>query len=509
MLKRVHMIIVAAVAVLAPVAASASTLSDLSRDISALVRQSSPSVVELRVERRLGAPAFLTPGQAGSRSTTQSVGSGFVIDPAGYILTTAHVVEGAEKIRVRFSDGSEAEAAVTGSDALTNSAVVEVEKAGLKALPLGDSGNLEPGMLVVSINSQAGLEGSVALGTVAATDRKLSGGLEMIQISGTIGPGASGGPVLDPEGRVVGVTSAMLSPSGTALPFNFPSITLQGKALDLSELKEKAKELAGQRKGQDQVGEDWAKSLQESLKQLPGVLPEATREYVEKLMMAAPMAEQFLGAARSVSRTSGSSGFAIPIDQVKPLLDDLKSGREVQRGFLGAALTTKDGRVLIASVEPGGPADKAGIKPGDTLVSADGKPFERVEDFTSHVRTRKPGDRLDLIVSRGGQEVRASVTLGTQPKPKQATAGSGSVARILTPGRVFPLSLVDAGITEVAKAISDASGANVVVTEPEKITKKVTVNLKSVTAEKALDVVCRAMGCTYTKEADAYVVRPK
>src|SRR5690606_6606926 len=142
------------------------------------------------------------------------------------------------------------------------------------------SGALEPGMLVVSINSQAGLEGSVALGTVAATDRKLSGGLEMIQISGTIGPGASGGPVLDADGWVVGVTSAMLSPSGTALPFNFPSITLQGKALDLPELKEKVRELARQR-GQGQIGKDWGKSLQEAIKQMQGALPGATREYVE------------------------------------------------------------------------------------------------------------------------------------------------------------------------------------------------------------------------------------
>lgn len=518
-------LLVAALCILNTV--SASTLSEISKETTALVKNASPAVVELQVERQSSVAAMLdlprpTPGKEPSKSdfgayfakpgekkTAKSVGSGFVIDPAGYILTTAHVVQGAENVTVRFSDGTSVSGKVTGTDDVTNAAVVKVEKTGLKALDLGNSDTLEPGALVVSINNQAGMEGTASLGMVSGTNRQLAEGGDLIQISGAIGPGASGGPVLDASGKVVGVTSAMLSPSSSVLPFNMPNIELRtipdsvGKLLEsIPGCEEAAKQVADAKRSVERSSAD--QQFLRSMESL-GVGKDAVAAMYAKI--APSVAAGLLGAAREVTRTSGSTGFAIPINRLKPILDDLKSGREIERGYLGAMLAPKDGRVLFVKVESGSAAEQAGIKPGDVLVKADGRTFDSVQDFSGYVSSRKPGDVVVLDLERAGKQVQVEAKLGKRPEPAKISALK-SPAVVRTTG-AFPISLTDAGITEVAKALSDASGANIVVTEPEKIKKKVTINLKSTTVDKALDVICRAMGCAYKKDGDTYVISPR
>ena len=196
----------------------------------------------------------------------------------------------------------------------------------------------------------------------------------------------------------------------------------------------------------------------------------------------------------------------------------------------------KDGKIIFKFIKKGGPAAESALKVGDVVVSADGRSFANTSDFLSYVRSRKPGETMQLTVERDGKQVEITVKLGKYPEldrtPPAATASPSSPKtprRQLEPltlkrplklnikpdlfggkaGDLPEVSLDNAGIAEVAKAISDASGVSVIVKEPEKIKKKVTVHLKSTTVAKALDVICRTLGCVYKKDGDAYVISPK
>lgn len=218
---------------------------------------------------------------------------------------------------------------------------------------------------------------------------------------------------------------------------------------------------------------------------------------------------RWVEAAESLTRTSGSSGFAIPINKVKSVLEDLKSGKPIKRAWLGAELGLKDGKLMIQKVLPDSPADKAGVKAGDQVVSADGKQFTRTRDFAAWVQESKPGEVISLVVCRDGKNIDLKVTLGAVPEPVQRKASA--TLDWLRPGKTagFSLSLDDADIAGVARSLSDASGRSVIVNEPEKITKKISVHLKSTTIEKALDVICRNMNCKYTRDGDSYVISPR
>jgi len=163
-----------------------------------------------------GSP-FLPPGQGGGAST----GSGFLIDGEGHILTNQHVVDGAESVTVRFPDGDEIDARVVGADASSDVAVLELDSvpSGVAPIELGSSESLEIGDLVVAIGSPFGLEGTVTSGIVSALHRELTApdGFTIdgaIQTDAAINPGNSGGPLLDGQGRVIGINSQIASSSG-------------------------------------------------------------------------------------------------------------------------------------------------------------------------------------------------------------------------------------------------------------------------------------------------------
>jgi putative serine protease PepD len=161
---------------------------------------------------------FLPPGQGGGGGAT---GSGFVIDDQGHVLTNQHVVDNAESVTVRFPDGDEVEARVVGADASSDVAVLELDSipSGVTPVELGSSESLEIGDLLVAIGSPFGLEGTVTSGIVSALDRELTApdGFTIdgaIQTDAAINPGNSGGPLLDGQGRVVGINSQIASSSG-------------------------------------------------------------------------------------------------------------------------------------------------------------------------------------------------------------------------------------------------------------------------------------------------------
>ena len=265
-------------------------------------------------------------------------GSGFVIDTAGHVVTNEHVVENGSSFRVRFGEnGDPIPAKLLGADRSNDLAVLQIDpsKVGdsLKPVQLGSSEGLKPGEPTVAIGSPFGLEGTVTSGIVSALDRTIQApnGFSIsgaIQTDAAINPGNSGGPLLDSQGRVIGVNSQIASQSGS----------------------------------------------------------------------------------------NSGVGFAIPVDQVKRVIPFLEKGQQVPHAYLGVRSgDTPTGGAQVGAVVAGGPADKGGLRAGDRVVSIGGQPVRGADDLSAAVNDRKPGEKVEVTVERGGQRRTLTVTLGTQP----------------------------------------------------------------------------------------------
>jgi serine protease Do len=193
-------------------------LDAYSRVVTEVARRLSPSVANLRVSRRVGRGRRLDGG-----------GSGVVITPDGFVLTSAHVVEGTNRGVASFVDGRELTVEVVGSDPLSDLAVLRTESNGLTAAELGDAETLQVGQLVVAIGNPNGFAGSVTAGVVSALGRSLptrSGSAtriveNVIQTDAALNPGNSGGALADGSGHVVGINTAVAGVGlGLAVPIN-------------------------------------------------------------------------------------------------------------------------------------------------------------------------------------------------------------------------------------------------------------------------------------------------
>ena len=290
-----------------------------------------PSVVFVQANSGRGQLPFPGGGRAAS-------GSGFVVDDKGHIVTNDHVVEGADEFRVRFGeDGEPIEAKLLGTDPSSDLAVLQVDPddvdGGVRPLELGSSGDLRPGEAAIAIGSPFGLEGTVTAGIVSALGRTIQAPngfsiSNVVQTDAAINPGNSGGPLLDGDGRVIGVNSQIASESGT----------------------------------------------------------------------------------------NSGVGFAVPVDEVKDVVPVLIRGDDVRRAYLGVSSgLAPDGGATVGDVAGGGPAARAGVRPGDRVVEADGKPVGEPDDLSAIVNGRRAGDRIELVVERGGERRTLNVTLGEQP----------------------------------------------------------------------------------------------
>ncbi|OOG52048.1 DegQ family serine endoprotease [Polaromonas sp. C04] len=229
-----------------PVAAQTRTLPDFTD----LVEQVGPSVVNIRTlekapadadagsnpdadmqeffRRFFGVPLPGTPRQAppSSRSQPQEeqprgVGSGFILTPDGYIMTNAHVVDGADEVMVTLTDKREFKAKIIGADKRSDIAVVKIDATGLPAVKIGDVGKLKVGEWVMAIGSPFGLENTVTAGIVSAKQRDTGDYLPFIQTDVAINPGNSGGPLINMRGEVVGINSQIYSRSGGFMGISF------------------------------------------------------------------------------------------------------------------------------------------------------------------------------------------------------------------------------------------------------------------------------------------------
>lgn len=234
---------------LSPVSAAAV----MGEDFSALAKSLMPAVVNIAtrqtVSRGDGLPAFgpnsplnefndlLGRGQGGARRQS-SLGSGFIVDSAGYVVTNNHVIEGADEIDVVLSDGSVLAAKLVGADEDVDLALLKVEpRAPLTAVPWGNSDSADVGQWVVAIGNPFGLGGTVTAGIISARNRDISAGSydDFIQTDAAINKGNSGGPLFNLRGEVIGVNTAIISPGeaggsvgvGFSVPANFAKVVTQ------------------------------------------------------------------------------------------------------------------------------------------------------------------------------------------------------------------------------------------------------------------------------------------
>jgi S1-C subfamily serine protease len=210
--------------------AEAEAFDAYSRTIMRVVDQVGPAVVQIGVTKAVLGRVYNLPGGFGPR-LVQGAGSGVIFAPDGYILTNAHVVDGARRIIVTLADGRDLEGVVVGADPETDVAVVRVTPSDGHPLPtarLGDSDQLRVGQLVVAIGSPAGLQSTVTAGIISALHRTLPsyGGLiseDIIQTDAPINPGNSGGPLVNARSEVIGINVAMLQQTqglSFAIPIN-------------------------------------------------------------------------------------------------------------------------------------------------------------------------------------------------------------------------------------------------------------------------------------------------
>lgn len=215
-----------------------------------LVRRVLPAVVNIGVVESIASPdpldgfppeiqRQLRQRLRSSRRQVQGAGSGFIIDPAGYIVTNNHVVGAADQIVVSLTDGTDLPAKLIGTDELTDIAVIKIDPPhALTAVPWGDSNAMEVGDWVVAAGNPFGLGGSITAGIVSARGRDIGASAfdDYLQIDAPINPGNSGGPVFNADGQVIGVNTAIVSPNGggsVGIGFAVPSAVASKIAAEL------------------------------------------------------------------------------------------------------------------------------------------------------------------------------------------------------------------------------------------------------------------------------------
>ena len=282
-----------------------------------------------------------------------ALGSGFIIDPSGYIVSNNHVVGNSEKITVILQDNSRHPAKIIGRDEKTDLALLKID--GKEKLPFvtwGESNQAKVGDWVMAVGNPFSLGGTVTAGIISALGRNINEGPydDFIQIDAPINRGNSGGPTFNLSGEVIGINTAIYSPSGGSVGIGFAVPSNTGKSV-IAQLKEHGKVTRG-----------WLGVA------IQGITPE-------------------------IAKSLG-------------LNPDEPTG------------------AIVAAVTPNSPAAKAGLKPGDVILSANGKPVKTVHDLPRLVAALPPGQKLDMNVRRGGKEMNLAAMTGEMPQQEQQVAAS-------------------------------------------------------------------------------------
>ena len=334
------------------------------RSINDIYRASAPGVVHIETTTRIAQsndPFFGNP--FGLPQTQRALGSGFVIDKAGHIVTNYHVVRGANTIQVSFSNNERIKAKLVGVDPSTDIAVlqVHVKPRALKPLMLGDSDSVRVGDQVIAIGNPFGLDRSVTAGIVSAVQRRIEAPNQLsiahvIQTDAALNHGNSGGPLLDAQGDVIGV-NAQIETGGVS---------------------------------QGNVGIGFAIPIN------------TVKDVVAALIKHGKVEHAFLGIEGKTLEPNIASLFHLP----------------VMRGVLVASVRPHSGaakaglKAATDEVTVEGESWPAG---GDVIVKADGRPVPTIERLADVIAAKKPGDKIDLEVIRGQKQTTLTVELGRQP----------------------------------------------------------------------------------------------
>lgn len=275
-----------------------------------------------------------------------SLGSGVIVSPDGYILTNYHVVEAADEIEAVLADGRKASAKLVGTDPETDLAVIKIELKQLPAIMLGNVDSAKVGDVVLAIGNPFGVGQTVTMGIISALGRNnlhINHFENFIQTDAAINFGNSGGALIDTNGNLLGINSAIYSQTGGSV----------------------------------------------------GI------------------------------------GFAIPVSTAKTVMESIIKSGHVVRGWIGVESQEitpelaqsfglqRDSGAIIAGVVRNGPADKAGIKPGDILVAVDGKPVRDTSEMLNLIAQLQPGGKATMRVLRKNRESDLALTVGKRPVPKK------------------------------------------------------------------------------------------
>ena len=367
-------------------------------------------------------------------SPRRSVGSGFIVDPGGYILTNDHVVEEGQDLIAKLSDGSEHRARVAGRDPKTDIALIKIDvERTLPVVVLGDSAALEVGEWVLAIGNPFGLEHTVTSGIVSAKGRRIGAGPydNFIQTDASINPGNSGGPLINMRGEVVGVNTAIFSRGGGNIGIGFAIPINMVKGL-LSQLKDQGKVTRG---WLGVVIEDVNAETAEALG-----MSEAQGALVANVAKGSPaeaagvqVGDVIVGFEGAAVKKSSNLSLIVARTPVGRVVDVtiVRNGQrvsvEVQIGRLGddeVAVTVEDGSalgltvremaraftrspetrdregVVVTAVESGGPADQAGIRVGDVILEIDRKRTGGLKDFRKVVGELSKGNGILFLIRR-------------------------------------------------------------------------------------------------------------
>lgn len=431
----------------------ASPLQEVPVSFSALAKDASASVVNISTVkifkgRKLAPPMPFGPddpfrdffdrffGDRMPRDFKQrGLGTGFIIDKKGFILTNNHVVEQADEIKVRLTDDKEYDATVVGRDPKTDLALIKIKpNEALIPLPFGDSDKLEVGDWVVAIGNPFGLGNTVTAGIVSAKYRQIGTGPydNFIQTDASINPGNSGGPLLNTSGQVVGINSAIFSQTGGsvgigfAIPINMAKDLLpqlkEGKVIrgwlgvmiqkitpelrDKLNLRDEKGALVGDVTGGGPA--DQAGIIRGDV-----IISFGGKEIKESNELPYVVASTLVGRTVPVEiiRKGQTKTLQVKIGELKEEQEAEKAGEakprlgltvkeitpELARNF---GLTETSGLVVV-TVGNDTPAAEAGIAPGDILLEVDQVPVKTVEQFNRTISSYKSGDTVLLLVKRG------------------------------------------------------------------------------------------------------------
>jgi S1-C subfamily serine protease len=325
------------------------------KSVQQIYEQSGPGVVQVTSTSVVSDNPFFGP------QSSTSLGSGFVVDKDGYIVTNYHVIEDAQEVEVNFSGDDRVPAKVVGSDPSTDLAVLKIgtQARALTPLPLGNSDAVRVGDAVVAIGNPFGLERSVTAGIVSALQRDITAPNgytidKVIQTDAPINHGNSGGPLLDARGEVIGVNSQIESETGGNVGIGF------------------------------------------------AVPVNTVKEVVAQIKQNGKVEHAYLGVEMQAISDQLSQTFDLPVEDGL-LIVNVVDGSPAEE----AGLRAGDQTVIVEGTSY--------VLGGDIVTGADGQTVADPDDLRSVIREKDPGDPLALDIQRGDSQRTVSVTLGRQP----------------------------------------------------------------------------------------------